>query len=70
MTKELLKKIENGDGITDQELVCAIDWFYDLEQKLKMLGERFRLAWLPIFATTARLNGFKEERIKRESSIR
>lgn len=65
MDKVLLKKINDGDGITDEELDTALEFFSDLEPKLKLMGAHFHHAWFDVFMTLQRLEGFKRARQER-----
>jgi hypothetical protein len=62
MTKELLAKIENGDGLTDEELETALGFYTDLEGKLRLLGPKFHLAWVEVLRTQQALASFKFHR--------
>lgn len=66
MTPEILKKITDGDGVTDEELDTAIAFFTPLEASLKLLGPHFHHAWYDVFCTVTRLAGFKQAREERD----
>lgn len=62
--KELLDKINNGDGITDEELDQALRFFRAIEPSLKILGPHFHHAWYDVFMTLNRLEEFKNARCR------
>ncbi len=62
MNKELLVKIQNGDHISDQELVVSIEFYSDLETKLALLGAHFHLAWKEVFFVLNQLKQYKFHR--------
>ncbi|HEX9059775.1 MAG TPA: hypothetical protein VF941_06325 [Clostridia bacterium] len=41
--REINKKIESGAALTDQELLKAIKFFNDLEDKLSQLGIKYSI---------------------------
>ena len=65
MTKEILHKIEVGDGLTDEELDISVEFFTDLEEKLDLMGAKYYLAWKPVFYLKIRLQEFKNARKNR-----
>lgn len=48
---ELLQKINNGDGLTDEELNTAIKFFVGLHESLGCLGKEFYLATREVHRT-------------------
>jgi hypothetical protein len=43
--KEIYKKYNKGDDLSDDELEYGLTFFEDLENKLRMLGPEFTIAW-------------------------
>lgn len=68
MTPELLKKINDGDGLSDEELATAITFYTQLEESLKLLGPTFYHAWYDVFFTLSMLMGFDKARKDRLTS--
>jgi len=65
ITPEVLKRVVNGDGLTDDDLDNAIEFFTVTESSLKLLGPTFHHAWYDVFCTLTRLTGFKSARDNR-----
>jgi len=59
----VLKKIGKGDGLTDEELELAIDFYKEAEWRLKLLGPHFHLAWREVYF---RLTAFEEFKLNRQ----
>lgn len=49
--EQILSKIEEGEVLSDAELKRAIKWFSDLEEKLRLLGSKYYLAWAGVRRT-------------------
>ncbi len=62
---EIIGKIKMGDPINDDELKKALEFYNDLEEKLKLLGERFHFAWRNVFDTQHMLQGYAQARKER-----
>jgi len=62
MTREIIERINIGDGITNPELDAALTFYKDLSDKLRLLGPEFKLMRNEIYATLERLKGFKAAR--------
>jgi len=62
MDKEILRKIEVGDGLTDAELTEAIVFFTQMEAGLSLLGPRFHFQWVYCAHTLDALRGFQRSR--------
>jgi hypothetical protein len=62
---EIIEKIKVGDPINDDELKKALEFYNDLEEKLRLLGERFHFAWRNVFDTQRMLQGFAQARKER-----
>jgi len=62
MTQEIIRKIEVGDALSDEDLETAFAFYDDLTKKLWLLGSKFHLAWLETQRVTESLRGFLEHR--------
>jgi hypothetical protein len=60
--KKIIKKIKHGDGLSDQELDQALEFFKDMETGLDLLGPTFHHAWKECYNIEIMLKGFKEAR--------
>ncbi len=65
MTREVVQKIENGDALTDMELLDAHYFYSDLAEKLSILGPHFHHAWKDCYFRAKELEGYINERAKR-----
>lgn len=45
MTKEIVQKVQIGDGLTNEELLIAIRFYNQLEDMLDIMGPVYTLAW-------------------------
>jgi hypothetical protein len=59
---EIIEKIRVADPINDEELKKALVFYSDLEEKLRLLGERFHFAWRSAFDTLHTLQGYEQAR--------
>lgn len=62
MSKTLITKINIGDGLTKQELECALSFYNMVSENLRLLGSEFNLAWREVNSTLSRLEGFQRAR--------
>lgn len=62
MTEKLINTINIGDGLTKQELECALSFYGMMSGTLRLLGPEFRLAWREVNSTLNRLEGFQRAR--------
>ncbi len=62
MTREIMKKIEVGDGLTDEELLTAIEHFNRLVKDLLVLGPQFHLAFAEVNRRLIQLTGYARYR--------
>jgi|OM-RGC.v1.033515727 hypothetical protein len=62
MTQDMIEKIAVGDGLTDAELAVALEFYTDLQQKLRLLGPTFHLAWVEVNRIQRDLERFKFHR--------
>lgn len=62
MTKTLITKINIGDGLTKQDLQCALEFYKDAAETLRLLGPSFKLAWQDVLRTLDRLQYFDAAR--------
>lgn len=59
---ELLKKIDQGDGLTDNDLTEAITFFSDVEWRLRLLGPHYHFAWKDAYFKLQRFEEFHAAR--------
>jgi hypothetical protein len=62
MTKEIIRKISVGDGLTDAELDTALKFYQGLARDLSILGPYFHFPWVECQRTTDALEGFRRSR--------
>lgn len=62
MNQEILRKIEIGDPLTDRELDTAFKFYTKLTQDLRLLGNKFHLAWAETFRMSNTLEGYIQAR--------
>ena len=62
----IIEKIRIGDSINDEELKIALKFYTELEQNLKLLGEKFHFAWRSVYDTQRMLDGFHQARKERK----
>ena len=62
MSKTLVNRINIGDGLTNQELQCALDFYREAAETLRLLGPSFKLARQDVFGTLDRLEHFDRAR--------
>lgn len=60
--RALMKKIHDGDGLTDAELKTALAFFDDLATKLQCLLPEWRLAYSAALSTLQQLEYFARAR--------
>lgn len=58
LSKNIVAKINVGDGLTDEELRSAIKFYSNLEESLLCLGKEFNLARAPVSHTLYSLESF------------
>lgn len=69
LDKTIVKKISRGDGLTNNELDQALNFYTELEEALDCLGPEFKLAWKEVMHTTERLRIFSEARNRKTSNV-
>ncbi len=62
MSKTLVNKINIGDGITGPELQCALEFYKNAVETLRLLGPSFKLARQDVYCTLDRLEYFDRAR--------
>ena len=62
MTEAIRKKIEAGDGLTDNELTTAIAFYAAMEDGLRLLGPHFHFAWKECNQRLYELKGYDRHR--------
>lgn len=62
ISKDIIKKVNNGDALTDAELSDAIKFYSSMEDGLYLLGKEYILARTPITHTRYRLEGYRDAR--------
>lgn len=70
MDKDIVRKIEIGDGLDDRELDAALELYTRLEADLDLLGEKFFLARVEITRTCEQLRRFKSWRSEPMEAVR
>jgi len=59
---DLIRRINNGDSISDLELTDAIKFYRNMAEGLWVLGPYFHLSWRAVNEVHVRLESFKEAR--------
>lgn len=62
MHPTVAKYYNTAEGLTDQELDFLINLYKRLSDDLNLLGEKFSLAWLPIYMDLIKFEGYKRAR--------
>jgi len=60
--KGLIHKFEIGNSLTDQECKDLYRFFFDLQDKLRMMGSEYHIAWFPIYQKMLGVKGYLEMR--------
>jgi hypothetical protein len=55
---KLIKKIDVGDGLTDDELAEALNFFSEVEWRLRLLGPHYHFAWRDAYFKLQRFEEF------------
>lgn len=62
MTKNIVRKVDIGDSLTDRELHCAVNFYKGLVESLSLLGPEFKHTWNAAYRTYDALQYFAEAR--------
>ena len=63
MTAEIIRKIRDGDRLSDAELNEAIDFYGRMEDGLRLLGPHFHLARVEVQRTHNTLQTYRYHRV-------
>ncbi len=50
VTKDLLNRYDRGEELTDSDLDTLLIFYTRLERDLRLLGEKFYIAWREVFS--------------------
>jgi hypothetical protein len=64
VTKELIRKFEIGDPLTDNECRALYDFFAELQDSLSLMGAEYHIAWVPIMHKRNAVEGYLRARNK------
>lgn len=62
MNRDLVNRINIGDGLTKRDLECALSFYSMVANNLMLLGPEFKHAWKEVNSTLHRLEGFQRAR--------
>ncbi len=70
ISPELVKAIEYGDALDDEQLETALTFYQDLHESLSCLGKEYRIIYDRVHREVLRLEEFKHAREEKSRGSR